>query len=860
MDDDGLRLERVCRSCLREASPMHQLSTPGCDRTELPLAQMLVSVLMLQISENDGLPYQICSHCTYQLSSAFTFKQMCQESDKRLKQYLSKTKTKLSKTILLDGTVQHVPSDKVKEEASQICNSNGIIDFNIKFNPDVPSIKIERVENQNSIVELDDKPNLSLNSNSDETSLNSNEKCTQTKFSDILQTLYSCSECTKKFSSLIGVTNHLKWRHSVQEVFSCKDCDKIYINYSQFRKHLLDVHKKEISEQPTDPPTLECQICKKSYQHSNQLKRHMLIHGKKKIFNCDKCQHGYNKVENYEKHKAVCVRKLFNCLICNKMFAKSETLKHHMEVTHLSKGENQDSLKNGSISNTSRNTEIIENVNASENSCEDFNETDMNIKEEPLDELLEEAERETRMLNDDSLSGVCNNQDDDFPSLEDFSEGINSDNSEYLESYKVKRKVGRPCKKNKKFKFKLLKHNNENDSPSLKYHCTLCPRRLSSNVGLKIHMAKHYSDQGILYTCEYCGKGFTKSVELKRHERTHTSIKQFKCNSCDKSFHRQDNLARHMWQHMDNKPHQCDKCNKSFIRIEHLERHNMALHSGKMKNPKTAFCSICKRGFTTEKYLETHMRMHTGDKTFTCKVCDKSFNTKWHLKEHSKWHSAEKPFLCSECGQRFIRNDYLITHMRRHNGEKPYKCRYCGKGFPRATDLTVHERYHTGEKTHLCTVCGKGFQRQYNLTVHLRVHTGEKPYVCSYCGKRFAQGNDLKSHIRRHTGERFNCEICGEGFIQGYHLTQHKRSIHGLQCVSHIRRVEKHLQTSSQNQSKIRSRSPQSADLPASADTDIQQSDLAVGSEVDLSQRSLIVPPLMPIVPLALFPPMHSRI
>lgn len=49
MDDEGLRLERVCRGCLREASPMHQLSSPGCDREEPPLAQMLVSVLMLQV-------------------------------------------------------------------------------------------------------------------------------------------------------------------------------------------------------------------------------------------------------------------------------------------------------------------------------------------------------------------------------------------------------------------------------------------------------------------------------------------------------------------------------------------------------------------------------------------------------------------------------------------------------------------------------------------------------------------------------------------------------------------------------------------------------------------------------------------
>lgn len=282
-------------------------------------------------------------------------------------------------------------------------------------------------------------------------------------------------------------------------------------------------------------------------------------------------------------------------------------------------------------------------------------------------------------------------------------EDSDSNQSEYLPTKsvtRVKRRRGRPRKNagrprgrpahNKIKKEPADKNSNEIDG---EYVCSLCEKIFSSASSFEKHSYSHEDTK--VHTCGVCNKQFARSNHLKRHMLSHSERKPYNCVMCSKSFNRRDHLMQHIKLH-EKQEHECEICKRHFNRSDHLAKHKASRHNigDRIIAAKKYQCSVCLKGFTTEKYRDIHMKGHMGDKEYQCRTCDKTFISKSHLTEHIKFHNENsKKFLCSECGQRFIRNDYLVIHMRRHRGEKPFKCQYCGKGqnFFLETNTTLYK-------------------------------------------------------------------------------------------------------------------------------------------------------------------------
>ena len=115
------------------------------------------------------------------------------------------------------------------------------------------------------------------------------------------------------------------------------------------------------------------------------------------------------------------------------------------------------------------------------------------------------------------------------------------------------------------------------------------------------------------------------------------------------------------------KPFKCESCDASFDSQSEFIDHVTSVHEGKKPQEckKSVQCKICKKTLPNKNSLNSHVRGVHGPKKFECGQCDKKFSINQHLKSHLTTHTDQKPFSCKNCPKEFKNKSSLNLHVKR---------------------------------------------------------------------------------------------------------------------------------------------------------------------------------------------------
>lgn len=348
---------------------------------------------------------------------------------------------------------------------------------------------------------------------------------------------------------------------------NCEYCDESFVTKTEYKTHIKEEHVMEVTSineseklpkiSKTRPNYLNanCKICDKKFQRISTLRVHLNQHLvtsayddadiKNKIYLFNPLEIDLEKATNQDLH----------AYVKNKL-NENECEKFYQIMTR-------------------EGNELL----LSDSETEDENE----ISQHPDDRIELALEQESNTNN----IFTCSRCTSTFKRSKESLAHMLTDHIHELDEFLDK---CHHCSKSFPNIYTLQKHlKSQCENKAKKLTCTSCNLKFMWLDSMAKHMDfEHPGTEKIkLYTCELCGKAFSRSEHLERHRKTHNpSEKKFECTVCQKKFNRKDNLRSHMKIHKDNRDDE-DK---------HL-------------------CIYCGRAFSNSSNLIVHMRRHTGERS-----------------------------------------------------------------------------------------------------------------------------------------------------------------------------------------------------------------------------------------------------
>ena len=343
------------------------------------------------------------------------------------------------------------------------------------------------------------------------------------------------------------------------------------------------------------------------------------------------------------------------------------------------------------------------------------------------------------------------------------------------------------------------------------FECTICDRKFSSKLSLKIHNRSVHK----LVSCGKCDRKFQNLRGVTTHMRhAHAGAddksqkrKKHDCEVCGKTEASQESLQEHMQkEHKETKElsvkkspppkkHKEDILTENQLpvaderdqtikelkeKVKLLETQLKAKEDNKVKMDKTNTVvlihnenknneefKVVKRGgkkvVTGVESPEIQVVETLFDKVFSCDECESIFKTKTELKTHKeKEHAMKKP----------IQNpDEMVCHLRCEDGQckckdiKHFSCTLCTEKFRDHPELLKHRKEkhpstkdcrHGGEckDKSLCRFkheeameVTEGEEPEFQAGEDVEMEPQEQSHKCNSCGTMFNNKKDLTKHI-----------------------------------------------------------------------------------------------------------------
>ncbi|XP_076370696.1 uncharacterized protein LOC143256837 isoform X1 [Tachypleus tridentatus] len=136
-----------------------------------------------------------------------------------------------------------------------------------------------------------------------------------------MKSRYECSDCSKSYSTFIGLSKHQKFHCMVSEkkTSCCKHCDKVYTSLPALKMHIR-----------THTLPCKCSVCGKAFSRPWLLQGHVRTHTGEKPFFCPHCNRAFADRSNLRSHlQTHSDVKKYKCKTCNKTFSRMSLLVKH---------------------------------------------------------------------------------------------------------------------------------------------------------------------------------------------------------------------------------------------------------------------------------------------------------------------------------------------------------------------------------------------------------------------------------------------------------------------------------------------------------------------------------------------------